>query len=70
MDLLPPQVCGRLWLGCRLVVCTCLHQLIALIFLKYPSISLLNNSFVDCLLVCIIFIRLAFIDSGIFPRVC
>ena len=54
--LLPPQVCVRLWRGCWLGVKTCLLQLIAFIDLKSTSSSLFKYSFVDCRLLCIIFV--------------
>ena len=68
-DLLHLQVCGRLWRGWRLGVQTCLLQLIALLDLKYPSSYLLEPYFVDCWLVCIIFIVSLFIDTETPPRV-
>ena len=54
--LLPPLVCGRLWKGWRLVVHTCLLQLISLLDIKSPSSSSLNPYSVGFWLVCIIFI--------------
>ena len=55
-DLLPLQVCGRLWQGFRFGDYNCLLQLIDLLNLKSPLGSLFKTSFVDCWLVCIIFI--------------
>ena len=68
--LIPPQVCVRLWWGWWLGVHTCLLQLIDLLDLKPPSTSLSKPYFVDCWLLCIIFIGSAFIDTGTFPWVC
>ena len=49
---------------------TCLNQFIPLLGLKSPSSSSLKNSFVGCLLLCIIFIVSVFIDLDFFPQVC
>ena len=54
--LLPSQVCVRSWRGCWLGVHTCLLQWIDFLDLKPPSSSLSKPYFVDCWLVCIIFI--------------
>ena len=42
---------------------------VILIYIKYPSSSWFETYFVDCLLVCIIFIVSAFIDTETFPWV-
>ena len=55
-DLFPPQVCGRSVREFRLDVQTFLLQLIAFLDIKYPSSSSFKPSFVDCWLMCIIFI--------------
>ena len=41
-----------------------------LLDIKYPSSSLFNNYFVDCRLLCIVFIVSVFIDPETFPWVC
>ena len=69
-DLLPPQVCGRVWQGCRLGVQNCLLRLIALLDIKSPPCYLFKPSFGGCWIVCIIFIGSAFIDNKTCPRVC
>ena len=43
MCLLPPQVCGRSWWGCRFDDQTCSLQLISLLDLKLPSSYLFNT---------------------------
>ena len=70
MDLLPPKVCQSSWQGFWLGIQTCLVQLIAFLYIKYQSISLFRPYFVDCWLVCIIFIVSVFIDTETFPGVC
>ena len=65
-DSLPLQDCRRLWWGFQLGFQTCLLQFIYLRDLKYPSSYLFKTYFVGCLLVCIIFIGLAFVD----PETC
>ena len=62
----PPQVCGRSSQGCWLCVWTCLLQLIDFFGVKHLSSSSFKPYFVDCWLVCIIFIGSAFID----PETC
>ena len=68
-ELLPLQVCKRLWQGLRLGFQTCSLQLIYLLDLKYPSSSPFKPYFVGFLFVCIIFIGSEFIDPETFPWV-
>ena len=68
-NLITPQIFGRLWLGCWLGVQPCSLKFIYLLDLKLSSSSSFKPSFVDCWLVCIIYIRSAFIDPEIFPWV-
>ena len=53
--LIPPQVCWRLWQGCRSGVQAYLHQFIAWLHLKHVSSYLFKTSFLDCWLICISF---------------
>ena len=69
MDLLPPQVCGRSWQGFWLGVQNFLLQLIVFLDLKSPSSYLFKPHFVDCWLVCIIFIKSSFTEQNNCPRV-
>ena len=62
------QVYGRLWQGFRLGVQTCSDQLIALLDIKYPSISSFNPSFVDFWRMCISFTGSVFIDTETYPQ--
>ena len=69
--LIPPQLCGSWWWGFWLGVCTCSHQLIDFIDIKSPSSYSVKYSFVDCWLVCFIFIGLVLIlktVSGLYPN--
>ena len=68
-DLLPSQVCGRLWQRFQLGVQTCSHKLIDLLDLKYPLSYLCTPYFFCFRLVCIKFNGSLFIDTEIFPRV-
>ena len=63
-----PSGCVRSWRGWQLGVQACLLQLVALLNLKYSSSSLFKPFFVDCWLVCFIFIGLAFIDPETCPQ--
>ena len=68
--LLPLQVFGRSCQECRLVVQTCLLQLISFLDIRYPSGFLFKTFFVDCLLVCTTFIGSVLINPEACPRVC
>ena len=67
-DFIPPHFCGRPWQGYQLYVDNFSHQLIAFLDMKSPSSYLLNNYFIDCWILCIIFIGSSFIDPGTCPR--
>ena len=45
MNFLPPQVCGRSWLGWKFGVKTFLHKLFDFLYLKSPSSSLFRYFF-------------------------
>ena len=67
VNLLPPQFFRRSWRFLWLVVQTCLLQFISLLELKSPLSSSSKISFVDCWLLCIMFIGSAFVDPETCP---
>ena len=70
INLLPLQVCRRLWQGCRLGVNTCPYPLISLFVIKYPSSYLFKPSFVDFLLLYTVFTVSVSTDTETCPQVC